>query len=279
MSAASSASNGPLILGASGRVGRMFRHLAGAGLWPGPSPLFHSRTGDGQDYAWDMDGPAPRDDRLALAGGMIVLAGETAGTGDTNTRMARAALTLARREGIAPVLLSSSQAVYGRAPGPSAEGDAAHPATPYGHAKLAMERAVSGSGACCVRMANIAGADMLLTNAAAGPVTLDRFADGGGPRRRYVGPVTLARVLVALIAHRGALPPVLNVAAPGLLRMEDLLKAAKASHDWRPAPEGALAVLDLDTSMLGSLMEVPLATGVPTCLIAEAHLAGWRAAS
>ena len=271
---------GPLILGSGGRVGRAFRALADAGLWPGALPLWHSRTG--ADYAWDMlAGDAPRDPRLARARGMIVLTGGTgSATGpEGSAALARAAIALARREGIGPVLLCSTQAVYGRATGPQPESATPTPASPYGAAKLAMEQAVAGeAGVCCLRIGNVAGTDMAMSNAALGPVALDRFPDGTAPRRCYIGPLSLAATMLRLIATRD-LPPLLNVAAPGLTPMDALLTAAGARWHWQPAPPTALPALDLDLSLLQTIAPLPDSAGTPEALVAEARAAGWRPAA
>jgi UDP-glucose 4-epimerase len=282
MAAKAQDTRGPLILGATGRVGQAFRRLAADGLWPGgAAPLWHARTAGQGDYIWDMLATdAPRDSRLAGVRGMIVLTGGTGGQTDPdqNTTLAQAALGLAAREGIFPVLLCSSQAVYGRAVGAQRETDAPIPANPYGTAKRRMEQAVQGTpGVCCLRIGNVAGTDMLLRNAALGPVRLDRFADGTAPRRCYIGPLSLARTMLALI-DQGDLPGVLNVAAPGELPMDALLTAAGARWDWQPAPPDALPALSLDLTLLQTLAPLPATAGHAATLVAEARAAGWTMA-
>ena len=270
------AASGPLILGASGRIGRAFQSLWQDGHWPAvAAPVWHGRHGG--DLVWDMQTPVPA--MVPQARGVIVLAGLTKGDPaalDANRRVALAALALARRTGLGPVLLCSSSSVYGRAPGPHPEGGPAHPANPYGAAKLAMEAAVAGEpGVTCLRIANVPGADDLLLAAARGRVALDRFADGSAPQRHYIGPLTLARTLLALL-DAGALPPVLNLAQPGLVAMDALLSAAGCPWDWRPAPDSALPSLALDTVRLQAI--IPLPAAAPDQLVAEARAAGWRPA-
>ncbi|MBM1222186.1 NAD-dependent epimerase/dehydratase family protein [Ponticoccus sp. SC2-23] len=272
---------GPLILGAGGRIGRAFRVLAEGGHWPvAERPLWHGRRG--ADYSWDMLAePPPRDDRLSDVSGMIVLAGGRSG-GDIAPQeaaaLARAALDLALREGIGPVLLCSSQAVYGPTAGPHSEVGPTAAHTAYGEAKLAMENA-AGVDACCLRIGNVAGCDMLLMNAAKGRVTLDRFPDGQSPRRCYIGPVSLARIMIGLLDGGRSLPAALNLAAPGTVSMSDLLEAASLDFDWRPAPAGALPDLRLDLSRLAGLVPLDPDWGQAETLIAEARLAGWAPAS
>lgn len=268
----------PLILGATGRIGRAFRRFHDLGLWPeAREPLWLHRPGHevaGNALAWDTAQPPPADYRLHLTHGIIVLAGAT--TGDearlaVNTEAAQAALRL-RAAGVAgPVLLMSSAAVYGHLTAPLTE-DRAAPAAPYGAAKRAMEQSVAGlAGVTCLRLANVAGADALFGAMARGPVTLDRFESGRGPRRSYVGPLTLARTLLAL---RGMeLPPVLNLSQPGAVAMEAVLDAAGADWRWQTAPDGALPEVVLDTARLDAILPLPEAD--PARLVAEAEAAGW----
>jgi hypothetical protein len=269
--------DGPLILGATGRVGRAFRALAAAGLWPGPEPVWHGRD---SLWAWDMAGPAP-----ALPGrprGVIVLAGATQ-DGDlaANSRLALAALDLARARGLWPVLACSSGAVYGRAATPRREEDGPQEANAYGLAKWQMEQDLAaatrpGEALCCLRLANVAGCDALFGAMARGPVVLDRFADGRTPRRSYVGPLMLARALTGLIGlhvQGVALPAVLNLAQPGVVAMDAVLEAAGAPWHPQPAPPGALPQLSLDGARLAVLLPLPPAT--PDALVAEARAAGW----
>lgn len=272
----------PLILGATGRIGRAFRALWDRGHWPAArEPLWHHRPGHavaGNAIAWTLGQTPPADYRLHLTRGIVVLAGATGGDDAAlraNTDAALAALRL-RDSGVAgPVLLMSSAAVYGRAPGLVDEDFAPAPLAPYGAAKVVMEAAVAGQGATCLRLANVAGSDMLFAGMARGDMTLDVFDDGTSPRRSYIGPLTLARTLLHLIGLP-ALPPVLNLASPGTVAMDDILAAAGV--DWRPvpAPPAALRSLAMDTARLAALCPLPPAEAAS--LVAEAQVAGWRAA-
>lgn len=274
---------GPLILGSTGRLGRALRCLADGGHWPeGRAALWHGRRGD---FAWDMretPPPLPRPVR-----GVIVLAGVTGGTSEElagNAYLARAALRLAARDRLGPVLLMSSAAVYGRATNACRE-ESASPAAAYGAAKLEMEHVIAreiaaigpdAPAACCLRLANVAGCDQLFGSMGTGPVTLDRFADGAAPRRAYVGPLTLARLLSVLI-EAPALPAILNLAQPGDVGMEEILSSAGARWQWRPAPENALPRTRLDTARLAAITG-PVAPARAPALVAEARLAGWNLA-
>jgi nucleoside-diphosphate-sugar epimerase len=265
---------GPLILGSTGRVGRALR-----AVWPGAA-VWHGRTTG--DWQWDMAEPAPPLPGRPTA--IICLAGATDGDADrlaNNTTCALAALALARRDGIWPLLILSSAAVYGRAGTPGHEDAPFPPTTPYGAAKQAMELALHASlrpdePALILRMANVAGCDAVFASMARGDVLMDRFPDGLAPRRSYIGPVTLARTLLALVAVAPSRPMVLNLAQPALLGMDAIAQAACARWTDRPAPPDALPVMHLDTGRLTELVPVPDAT--PGQLVAEARASGWTPA-
>lgn len=267
-----------LVLGASGCVGRTL-----AAVWPADVPALwqHRTAGQGAGtriIAWDiLAAPAP--DLPPLAG-IVMLAGVTgADPAGHNAALAQAACDLGAAQGCR-VLLASSQAVYAGADMARPLDETRAAATGgYGAAKLAMEATVAAHphvDACCLRIANVIGCDMLLRTVAAGPVTLDRFADGTGPQRQYVGPATLALVIRALLVHDGLLPAVVNVAQPGVIAMADLLGAAGGDFTWQDAPATALPRMTLDLARLMAL--VPLPTATAASLIAEARAAGWSPA-
>lgn len=280
---------GPLILGAGGRLGQAFRTLWDSGLWPDRAePLWQHRQRSpvqGNSVFWDLlsDAP-PDDDRLRAVRGVIVLAGVTSGTDEDlarNTDLARAAINLALFHDLGPVLLCSTAAVYGRAAGAQDETMPCHPVNAYGQAKLAMEAATAPDDATCLRIANIAGSDQLFGSAARGGVRLDRFNDGRGPERAYIGPLTLARTMLALIKHRlegRSLPRIINIATPHAVQMEDLLGAAGVPFNWVPASPTALASVTLDTGRLGGIVPLSSDTASPATLVTEARAAGWHPA-
>jgi len=258
-----------LITGANGRVGRLLQPALGnRAVW--------SRRGPGADLDWDpLAGPGPLIAFCRTGGPPAALLQLARGLpGDPardDAAIGRATLAAAQAAGIARVLLASSSAVYGLSrPEPWAETDPVAPQSPYAHSKLAMEQACAGPGVTLLRIGNVAGADALLTNPAR-PLLLDRFADGTGPIRTYIGPLTLARVLLAL-AQAPALPPVLNIATPRPLDMADLAAAAGLPVLRQPAPPGALARLTLATGHLESLVAFTDTDSQPATLIAE-----WRA--
>ena len=244
---------GPLIMGASGRLGRAL-----ARVWDGPAPVWQTRGGAGGTLAWDvLNAPAPD---LPDISGIVVLAGVTAGTPDElalNTDLALAGAELGTRLGV-PVLVASTQAVYGPQPGLLREDAPLMPASDYGRAKYAMEAAVAAPHVTCLRIGNVAGCDALAAGIARGGVELDRFADGQGPRRAMLGPRDLCHVIQGLLAAN-VRPPVLNVARPGLVAMADVLAAAGVAFNWRDAPKGALPELGQDVSLLQGICPLPAA--------------------
>jgi dTDP-4-dehydrorhamnose reductase len=257
---------GPLIMGASGRLGRAL-----ARVWPdeAPAPLWQTRNGAGGTLAWDILKDSPPD--LPAINGIVVLAGVTQGSAEdlaANTTLARAGVDLGHHLKV-PVLVASTQAVYGLGGGLLKEDAPLAPISAYGRAKRAMEDAITSPHVTSLRLGNIAGCDGLAAAIARGRVTLDRFSDGQGPRRAMLGANDLAYVLIKLLAapHR---PSVLNVARPGLIAMADLLTAAGLSFDWRPAGPEALPSLELDVSMLQGICPLPRADA-----IAMAVQGGW----
>jgi nucleoside-diphosphate-sugar epimerase len=271
-----------LILGATGKVGQAL-----AKVWPDSAGLWQHRPGTahpviagfpGKSLEWDILGSAPPPLPKGLTG-VVVLAGVTEG-GDTalerNTDLALTAVEAAQAAGIPRVLVASTQAVYGTESLRVNEATPCKPAAPYGKAKRAMEIALAGrSGVTCLRLGNVAGSDSLFRAAQDGPVTLDRFPDGHGPRRSYIGPETLAHVLTRLLDPALTLPPVMNVASPGLVGMDAILRTAQVSFETRAAPAHALQALELDVSKL--LEFVPLPQVSARSLVGEARHAGWSA--
>ena len=268
-----------LVLGATGRIGRMVQSA-----WADMdevSPLWQTRRGRAApgwvncDILGDPEGLAAA---CARADVILTLAGVTPGRGADMGLNSALALAAQRAAGGRPHLLASSAAVYGRAGGLCRESDAVQPAAPYGIAKRAMEQAVLAEDGpvTCLRIGNVAGADQILGRTGQGAaLTLDRFPDGRTPRRNYIGPATLARVLadLAMAAGQGrALPDILNVAAPGTVEMGALLDEAGCPWVPRAAPPDAIAEVVLDITTLSRFTRPDPATGTAAALVAE-----WRA--
>lgn len=260
-----------LLVGASGRVGRMVAQHWGHG--PGSLPLVpQARRAGGASGAlvWDpLAGPDGLVQAAAAKGGfraMIMLAGVTPGPGkdlDMNQTLAEACLDAAEHAGISRVLLASSSAVYGAGAGaPLAEDAPCAPVNAYGAAKLRMEQACTpwrdrGMDLCLLRIGNVAGADALLLNVAKSapdqPIQIDVFDDGRGPVRSYIGVRTLAQVLQTLSAQHAPLPDVLNIGTPHPVSMDALADAAR--HPWhaRPATGPVPQAITLDCGKLAAL--------------------------
>jgi len=253
-----------LITGANGRVGQL---LIGAFDQMTEQVVFAHRsasrlTARHAEIRWaPMDGPEPLVKWVSTNGvpqAMLVLAGSTPSTGENmtiNIALAEASLSAARLAGIGRIFLASSSGVYGYGSDTAwAEVDPVDPPSPYGKAKREMELACTGTDVCALRIGNVAGADALLTNLSR-PLRLDQFKTGAGPMRSYIGPKTLARVVLALARHSGPLPPILNVGTPTPVDMTDLAAAAELPVVRQPAPETAIERLTLDTTLLEKHVE------------------------
>jgi nucleoside-diphosphate-sugar epimerase len=252
-----------LVVGATGRLGRVLR----VG-WAGRadlSPLWQTRgepPGPGW-VAWDPLGAAA----MPACDVVVDVAGVTQGARlDDNARLAAAIATAARGR---RVLHAGSIAAYGDTGAAAAEDRPLAPRSPYGAAKAAAEAAVAGR-AVVMRIGNVIGADALEAAVQAGPVVMDRFPDGQGPRRSCIGPAAFARVVAALVTTTAALPAVINVALPGAVDLAAILRAADVPFAWREARPGAVALAAMDVGRLAAI--VPLEPADPAAIAAE-----WRA--
>lgn len=259
-----------LVLGSSGRIGRMLRHS-----WARDSGGidFTYQTRDpaaahGTDVLWDVMQELPEALLEAPAFDcMIVLSGIVPKPGadfSLNRELGAAALKAAGQLGIKTVFLASTSAVYGTYQTRAyLEDDPTRPVNAYGQSKLAMEiycqkqAAALGITLCALRIGNVAGADALLANAQAlppgGRLRLDRFPDQGTPLRSYIGPQTLARVLSVLVHKRKDLPAVLNIATPRPVTMEALARCAAAPFDLVQTRDQGHQYITLECSAVGML--------------------------
>jgi len=267
-----------LITGATGRLGRLLR-----ALWPAedsPPPIWLARRGDA-DVLWP-GAPAPLPD-LPPCAAVVEAWGQTSGDAQTlaqNVDLVAQAVKLAHACGAKRVFHISTAAIYG--PGHTMEETRLPaPVNAYGRAKLDMEHAVAalprdGLRHVILRLANVVGADSLAP-AFQHPergITLDRFADGTGPRRSYIAPGDLARVLAGLARlATDDLPDLLNIAAPAPVAMEDLAGAADCPIIWRVAPPEAQAEVSLDTNRLARLLPGAVHHVTPREMLAD-----WRSA-
>jgi len=274
-----------LIVGGTGRVGRML-----ARYWSAHDLrerfVFQTRQSKDGMLTWDPgEGSAALVEWVRAVGGchaMVVLAGATPGSDvpmTKNAEIAQACLSAARVARIPRVLYASSSAVYGM-PGAAAlrETDPVKPTHLYGQSKLAAERVCeeardAGTEVCVLRIGNVAGADMLLQNAAhadmANPILLDQFEDKAGPRRSYIGICALARVIEQLVDLEQC-PDLLNVGAPVPVSMESLLEASGVPWEFVPARVGAMQDFTLDCSRLCNQVRFTARDSDPFALVAEA---------
>lgn len=248
-----------VMLGAGGRLARLLRPR-----WPGPADWM-TRTDA------DIDNPQVLDAVLDGADVIFCFAGATHDSGipmERNVTLARKTLDAAKK---ARVFLFSSAAVYGALAGQLSEDGPTAPLTAYAMSKCAMETmaAAHTSRSVSLRLGNVAGADAILGGWHPG-FKLDQLADGTTPARSYIGPGRLAQVLHDL-AHADALPPVLNVAAPGTIQMGHLLDAAALTWSPRPAVPQTIARVDLSTDGLAQFT-----TFDPSDSTAAGIVADWR---
>lgn len=249
-----------LLTGSGGRLAGRLRPVWGAG--DTALTTVNVSRGHAGDIRWCPGDPI---DALPRCDTIIALWGVTAG--DTvalngNRHLADTAHDLALWLGARRVLHMSSAGVYGPGSNMSETTAQPRPATQYGHAKLHMEQRIaqraknSPVAHCCLRLANVVGADSLAAALTAyGPVELDKFPDGGGPVRSYIAPRMLARVLTGLAAlPPDRLPKVVNVAARHPVAMADLLQAAGRTISWRNAPAKAVQTVTLDVTRLSSVL-------------------------
>ncbi|MCL6285655.1 NAD(P)-dependent oxidoreductase [Ruegeria sp. 2012CJ41-6] len=273
------------VTGATGRIGRMLQHFwaasaIGEGVrWQARRP----QADRSLDWAvFDpLDGNAGRALAEAARGRDVILclggvtperAAQADGCMTDNTALAKAAVRAGAETG-ARVLLTSSAAIYGSRTGLLSETMAPTPVSDYGRAKADMEEACVkladrlGVRVTSLRIGNVAGADAILGNWRPG-FALDRFPDGRTPRRSYIGPQTLARVLSDLCATPD-LPAILNVAAPGVVEMGALLDAAGLDWTARPATGRAIAEVRLSVAMLERVTGFATADSQPEVMVAQ----------
>jgi UDP-glucose 4-epimerase len=242
-----------LVLGATGRIGMILHKY-----WEDTDISWQTRK-PRAGAGWVAFDPLKEPESLARAAGdctaILCLAGVVPGqVGQMQDNIALACATVHAATPGTRVLLASSAAVYGATPGVLHEDLPPAPLSDYGRAKAAMERRGAelgtrhGVAVTSLRIGNVAGVDAILGDWSPG-FRLDRFADGRTPQRSYIGVRTLARVLHDLIAAPD-LPGIVNVAAPGVVEMGALLDAADLGWTPQPAPDTAIARVELGTDRL-----------------------------
>lgn len=268
-----------LVMGATGRIGGILRRCWPQGQAQG-QVLWQARRASDGPGPWVILDPLAQPAALARAASgcaaILCLAGVVPGRAagarlSDNAALAEAAVRAGAAVG-ARVLLASSAAVYGNRGGEVAENAPLAPRSDYGRAKAEMEARGAALGAglgvavTSLRIGNVAGLDAILGGWQPG-FRLDRLKDGRTPRRSYIGPRALARVLGELVAA-DALPDALNLAAPGMVEMGALLDAAGLAWTPRAAPQSAIAELCLSTRALARFTTLPEATSAAG-LVAE----------
>lgn len=279
-----------LVLGGSGRLGGLLRRVWSLPGRAAPQLVWQARRpGDfaafgGPSVVFDpLAEPGALARAVAAAEAVLLLAGPTRGTAEALSAHAALAGAVLDCAGGRPVLLASSAAVYGRPAGRLChEEDAPAPISDYGRAKAAMEAVAAGRpGAVVLRIGNVAGADALLGQLAPpGGRRLQVFADGLAPRRSYIGPQALARALARLVrlaVGGAALPGVINLALPGAVGMEALLRAAGEGWQADPAPPEAIAAVELAVDRALALGLVPDLPVTAAGLVADLRLEEGRA--
>ncbi len=273
-----------LVLGASGKIGRMLR-----AVWretPAQDIEFayvhRNRSRDHQGIVWRPGEPL---NHFPKVHALVALWGATPRSGyafSDNTDLAKATLELAAALQVERVLHFSSSAIYPASSKPQSEANFGPAPNAYGQSKLDMEHLIATWASenenrfsnVVLRLANVAGADALFSNIKpGGTVTLDRFPDGLGPRRSYIGAVDLAKVIEALIDAK-SVQGAINVAAPCATDMAGLAKAAKCNISWKPAPSDAIASVTLDTGKLQSVLRLDEVTASPQHLVECAQKGG-----
>lgn len=253
-----------LILGASGKVGRMVVESIPESFSKGIeiTKVFRGETIDENSVIWAPGQLMPRSLR---ADAVVALWGVTPGQGknlEENAALAQDAISLATHVGADRVLHCSSAAVYEPELTYLSEDRMPNPGGAYGVAKVAMEKAVHAETteetpvSVSMRIGNVAGADSLFASIKRGQdINLDQFPDGKGPERSYISPSDLGRVISALVlADLDELPKVVNVSAPVATEMEAIAREAGCVVNWQSAPETANKRVALDTTRLNNVI-------------------------
>jgi len=271
----SSSSKTLLVLGSTGKLGRLLRACLATSpeLLADWQVVWGGRKADtGVDWVYS-EGPPPKADAVLALWGVVPGKGDLA----DNITLAHRAVEIAQVSGAARVLHCSSSAVYGPAR-EATEGGALAPVNAYGVAKIEMEQSLfsddSGQSpepkSAVLRLANVVGADSLFRAIQSGlPVTLDAFDIGQSPIRSYAT-ATVIWYAVAGLLTANALPGIVNVAASNPVAMHELLEAAECPFVWRPAPETAVAEVSMSMARLRRL------TGQTLVVPPQEMIAEWR---
>lgn len=265
-----------LVLGASGRLGRMLRHRFHSDRdalpllrmqWQFRSDVALKNADPADVLPWDfLLGGTPEDLRADV---VLCLAGAVPDRGTDltlNSVLAERALNIGASIKAKYIFLVSSVAVYGE--GPFSETAQVAPISAYGKAKAEMEKMaaewVGNAGrdapnVTILRVGNVAGADALL-----GPgkrhVLLETGSDGEDLRRSYIGPSRFADIVLRLCskaANGKKVPSILNIALSPSVSFRALLDAAGWSYSEVPIASVVPADVNMDTHLLEQLGFTP----------------------
>lgn len=271
----SSSSKTLLVLGSTGKLGRLLRAcLTGSPeLIAGWQVVWGARKADTSvDWVYS-ESPPPKADAVLALWGVVPGNGDLA----SNITLAHRAVEIAQESGAARVLHCSSSAVYGPAR-EATEASELAPVNAYGVAKIEMEQSlfsdVSGQStepkSSVLRLANVVGADSLFRAIQSGqPVTLDAFDIGQSPIRSYATPTVIWQAAANMLSAT-PMPEIVNVAASNPVAMHEMLEAAQCPFVWRPAPETAVAEVSMSMARLRRL------TGQSLVVPPQEMIAEWR---
>lgn len=259
------------VLGANGRVGRM---IMSCGHNHDLIPVIRPDKAGPRDTSWAPGMPLPKN---LQCDAVVAAWGVTHGSErdlDTNVSLANQAQKFANAVGAERVVHCSSAGVYGPVQ-PWTESAKINPTSGYGLAKLRMEQAIRrtpiGPKAVILRIGNVAGADSLFkAGLRSGHVTLDRFPDGRGPIRSYIGPQTLTQVMLWAAVSPDT-PPLLNVASSSKVGMEDVARAMGWHVSWRPAADTAQQLCILEIDLLQKYLHLDAETAQPSKIAEEVN--------
>ena len=258
-----------VILGASGRLGQLIRPF-----WPISNTIWHSRSQLEGYKSLDLLGSSGElVEILRGAKSVICLAGVTPysknGSLAQNLLLAEICLNAAKSAKVGGVFLTSTAAVYGKQTAQLDENCPTAPLSDYARAKVEMEdMALQHSQTSTIlRIGNVAGADAILGNWHA-KMEIEQLPNKATPKRSYVGPATLARILFELASH-DELPSILNVAAPDSVHMNELLDNAGLDYATTPATPQTIADVTLDTKQLQQYVTFTKEQSLPSSMVAE----------
>lgn len=261
-----------VILGATGQIGRIISN----NLLNDPDLhlILQSRSERPGYHKWNPDeGTAGLTQLLENSDVVLNLIGKIPSPGVTkhdfqrvNVKLAVKILETARRAGVPKIFMTSTAAVYGRPISPEKpfkENSILSPLSEYGKSKVAMEKElgkISGADLSTLRIGNVAGADALLGQFVdmrqIKEITLDRFQDGKGPNRSYIGPKRLSETIKRLAISLNEIPTCLNVTSWPPTAMEDMLisldqrRPGSIRQKWRAADSSAIQNVSLSHELL-----------------------------